>query len=203
MNYTKFLKEFGIATAFVSTSSYAHQKPTDSREQLLQILGNTVTAKWAYRIFNIEMAESFTKIVESFFLEYSGRIEVFGWVWNGLLLAEDKNNREQVLLFEPESAQVFEIPGNLEYFHNIQIIKNRWPLLREHLYKEWIGKNRSIPNIRECIGYKKPLFLGGMDEVSNLELIDMEVYWSVTWQLWNAVKDLPPGTSIWNVSISE
>ncbi|WP_434798222.1 T6SS immunity protein Tdi1 domain-containing protein [Terrisporobacter vanillatitrophus] len=33
------------------------------------------------------------------------------------------------------------------------------------------------------MGYKVPLFLGGEDDISNLEEIDMEVYWSVTGQL--------------------
>jgi hypothetical protein len=31
-----------------------------------------------------------------------------------------------------------------------------------------------------CIGYKKPLFLGGVDWIENLETIDMDVYWTVT-----------------------
>ncbi len=44
-----------------------------------------------------------------------------------------------------------------------------------------------------------PLFLGGADEVGNLELSDMEVYWDMTSQLWEAVRDLPEGTKIGNV----
>jgi hypothetical protein len=37
----------------------------------------------------------------------------------------------------------------------------------------------------KCVGYKVPLFLGGEDEISNLDELDMEVYWSIIGQLMN------------------
>lgn len=43
----------------------------------------------------------------------------------------------------------------------------------------------------ECGGYRIPLFLGGEDSLENMEVSDMEVYWDMTDQLWEAVKDLP------------
>jgi len=33
-----------------------------------------------------------------------------------------------------------------------------------------------------------------------MEVSDMEVYWDMTDQLWEAVKDLPEGTKIGNIS---
>ena len=45
-----------------------------------------------------------------------------------------------------------------------------------------------------------PLFLGGEDSLENMEVSDMEVYWDMTDQLWEAVKDLPEGTKIGNIS---
>ena len=44
-----------------------------------------------------------------------------------------------------------------------------------------------------------PLFLGGEDSLDTREVSDMEVYWDMTDQLWEAVKDLPEGTKIGNV----
>lgn len=46
----------------------------------------------------------------------------------------------------------------------------------------------------------RSLFLGGEDSLENMEVSDMEVYWDMTDQLWEAVKDLPEGTKIGNVS---
>ena len=52
----------------------------------------------------------------------------------------------------------------------------------------------------ECGGYRIPLFLGGADSLENMEVSDMEVYWDMTDQLWEAMKDLPAGTKIGNIS---
>ena len=37
--------------------------------------------------------------------------------------------------------------------------------------------------LEDCVGYKIPLFLGGNDEISNLEITDMEIYWGICGQL--------------------
>lgn len=55
----------------------------------------------------------------------------------------------------------------------------------------------------ECAGYRIPLFLDGEDSLENMEVSDMEVYWDMTDQLWEAVKDLPEGTKIGNVSFEQ
>jgi Domain of unknown function (DUF1851) len=51
----------------------------------------------------------------------------------------------------------------------------------------------------QCTGYKVPLFLGGKDPAENLEVIDLEVYWSLSGQLRQGTQTLPPGTSIGQV----
>lgn len=35
----------------------------------------------------------------------------------------------------------------------------------------------------KCVGYKVPLFLNGEDNISNLELSDIEVYWGIMGQM--------------------
>jgi hypothetical protein len=44
---------------------------------------------------------------------------------------------------------------------------------------------------------------GGKDTVDNLEVIDLEVYWSLCGQLRQGTRNLLPGTSIGQVSISD
>jgi hypothetical protein len=51
----------------------------------------------------------------------------------------------------------------------------------------------------QCAGYKVPLFLGGKDSLENLEVIDLEVYWSLSGQLRDGARVLPPGSSIGQV----
>jgi hypothetical protein len=47
-----------------------------------------------------------------------------------------------------------------------------------------------------CVGFRSPLFLGGQDSVDNLELTDLDVYWSLSGQLRLATQDLDEGTVI-------
>lgn len=47
-----------------------------------------------------------------------------------------------------------------------------------------------------CIGLKIAAFLGGEEELDNLDPSDMDVYWTINGQIYNQVKDLPPGTPI-------
>jgi hypothetical protein len=44
-----------------------------------------------------------------------------------------------------------------------------------------------------------PLFLGGADDVSNLERSDLAVYWSLCGQLRRHTVELPPATRIHGV----
>ncbi|WP_425270988.1 hypothetical protein [Mucilaginibacter endophyticus] len=40
------------------------------------------------------------------------------------------------------------------------------------------------------------MFLGGKDEVANLEITQMEIYWELSYQIYNKTKNLPPGTLV-------
>ena len=54
--------------------------------------------------------------------------------------------------------------------------------------------------LAQCVGYKMPLFLGGKHVLENLEVIDIDVYWSISGQLRQRTKTLPPGSSIRRIS---
>ncbi len=50
-------------------------------------------------------------------------------------------------------------------------------------------------------GWIKPPVLGGECDASNLEPTDIAVHFSILGQIWNQVKDLPPGTPITDINI--
>ncbi len=52
-----------------------------------------------------------------------------------------------------------------------------------------------------CLGLKIPAFLGGEETLENLDPSDMDVYWSFNAQIYNQVKDLPPGTPISDIKL--
>lgn len=55
----------------------------------------------------------------------------------------------------------------------------------------------------KCVGLKVPLFLGGTASVDNMEITDMELYWSLRAQLLMGTAHLPSGTAIDSVSIKD
>lgn len=55
----------------------------------------------------------------------------------------------------------------------------------------------------ECYSYKVPPILGGNVEVANFETTDLQVHFSVLGQIHHKVKDLPDGTSIRDIKVSE
>lgn len=71
-------------------------------------------------------------------------------------------------------------------------------------YRAWLASGGPAPRHHQCIGMKKPMFLGGADDLgSNCEIIDMEVHWAVTAPLARAARGLPEGTRIGKITVEE
>jgi hypothetical protein len=48
---------------------------------------------------------------------------------------------------------------------------------------QWLAAHPAAIQFDECVGSKVPLFLGGVDGVENLDVTDLDVYWTLTGQL--------------------
>lgn len=144
-----------------------------------------------------------TWIAESF-PRFASRAYPFGYDWLGRQFAVDLGRLEGgeplVLLFEPGTGKVLEIPFSFTQFHE-QLDELREPALAESFFASWAQANPQLLPLggAQCVGYKVPLFLGGNDGLKNLEVIDLEVYWSVSGQLRQGTQNLPPGASIGQV----
>lgn len=66
-----------------------------------------------------------------------------------------------------------------------QLDELREPALAGSFFARWALANPELLplDVTQCAGYKVPLFLGGKDVLENLEVIDLEVYWSLSGQL--------------------
>ena len=104
-------------------------------------------------------------------------------------------------MFEPGTGEALEIPCNIETFHESELIQYREEALAESFYQHWLDDGGMQPAITQCVGYKKPLFLGGRDTVDNLEVADLDVYWTVSAQLIQKTRGLPLGASIGKITI--
>ena len=159
----------------------------------------------AYRVHRKEDVARFTKLAADAFPTFASRIECFGADWLGRQFATDKlrvlGGEPQVLLLEPGSGEVFEIPTGFATFHGQDLLRHPNEVAEYLLFKEWLDVGGAPPEYNQCMGYSKPLFLGGENEVSNLELSDFDVYWTICGQLLAQVRALPEGTKINRVTI--
>lgn len=160
----------------------------------------------AYRRHRPEDIAQFTELARQAFPAFAERIECFGADWLGRQFAIDRGRvvagRPQVLMLEPGTGEALEIPVDVEAFHDEELVHHADDAVAHGFYRQWLAQGGPQPSYAQCIGYKRPLYLGGADDVTNLEVSDFDVYWTISAQLLAKVRDLPPGTPIGSISIS-
>jgi hypothetical protein len=158
-----------------------------------------------YRIISSSEIPRWTTDVAAAFPSFKGRILCFSYDWLGRHFAIDFARKDrgkcQILMLEPGSGEALEIPATFQDFHDIELVQHPNEALAVDAHSAWLDAGGAIPRPSECVGYKKPLFLGGKDAIDNFELIDMDVYWSICAQLLQQVRELPEGTKIGDIRI--
>jgi hypothetical protein len=158
-----------------------------------------------YRIHLLARMDAWTARVVEAFPGFRDRITCFACDWLGRQFALDHSRMEKagamVLMFEPGTGESLDIAASFHTFHNQELVEHANEALALDFRGEWFASGGEIPSLCECIGYITPLFLGGSDSVENLELTDMEVYWSVSAQLISKVRNLPDGTHLGHIDI--
>ncbi|NEW09933.1 DUF1851 domain-containing protein [Paenibacillus sp. SYP-B3998] len=163
------------------------QSNTKGFVELFSLYNGESFGKGLYRLHNISKINEWNKIIIHAFPEYTGRISCFGYDWLGRHFALDRervvNGQSQILMFEPGTGEVLEIPCSFDDFHNDEIPNYHEACLASDFYLKWKKSKELILKNEECVGYKVMLFLGGLDEVENLEKSNMGVYWHICSQL--------------------
>lgn len=202
--FEEFCRFFGINDVNVVTKGNDSVK---GLSELLNTFGGRSFNKGLYRLHTRNNIDKWDNIIIHAFPEFKGRITCFGYDWLGRQFALDnqriENEQPQILMFEPGTAEVLEIPCNFVQFHEEEITEYHDSCLASEFFKEWISSNPAGLKSNECVGYKVMLFLGGEDAIKNLEKGDMEVYWGICSQLIQKTKGLPEGTVIEGIKIQE
>jgi hypothetical protein len=158
-----------------------------------------------YRVVDGATGPKMAALIAEAFPDFSARAHPFAYDWLGRQFAVDSGRidggQPLVLMLEPGTGEVLEIPMSILAFHE-KLGGLREPALAASFFAEWAQSSKgSLPlRLTECVGYRVPLFLGGTDTVDNLEVVDLEVYWSLSGQLRQGTRHLPSGTSIREVS---
>jgi hypothetical protein len=137
-----------------------------------------------FRVVDSNNLEYFKRLVQSCFSELSDDIRVIGFDWLGRIFVSSDTSDSKIYMCDAGSHEILEIPLGIKEFLNNEIPEYPDELFALDFYKEYISQGGISPSYDQCIGYKVPLFLGGLDDLSNIEQIDFDVFWTLMTQLW-------------------
>ncbi len=164
---------------FLQTVGIENDREVNSVDDFFALVDGATFYNGLYRIFASGEIDKWTGIVEEAFPQAKGKIRIFGYDWLGRVFALNVAGGNVVML-EPGTGQIFSVPDDIEDFHEYDVAEDSDDVLAGAFYRSWLEQNDNYElKHDECVGYKVPLFMGGKDNVENLEAGDMEVYWEI------------------------
>lgn len=194
--FERFLDALSVSGGAIPVAQF----PRATVGALLDGAGGRTFGDGLYRVHTRASASASDALVRGAFPEFAGRPTCFGYGWLGRQFATDAGRGSaddpEVMMFEPGTGEALEIPVPFSRFHDEELVDYAEEALAREFFDQWLRSGGPSPTVSECVGYQRPLFLGGQDLVANLELSDLYVYWTLMGQLRRQAKGLPEGTSI-------
>jgi hypothetical protein len=160
-----------------------------------------------YRIHTPPSSIMASDYVAEAFPDFRARASCFGFDWLGRQFSLDAQRGSpsdpEILMFEPGTGEVLQIPTPFSLFHDHELVDYRDAALAAQFFAAWRAGADSSLGFDQCVGYKVPLFLSGKDVVNNLEVIDLDVYWTVLGQLRLGIQSMTPGSTVAGLTINE
>jgi hypothetical protein len=161
--------------------------PSDGPRSEVGDLAGTTLANGLYRLHTAASATAADQLVRAAYPDFEGRIACFGVDWLGRQFSLDPTrgteSDPEVLLFDVGAGEALEIPVAFSRFHDEELVEYTDAALASEFFAQWLKVHTEPLAFDQCAGYRVPLFLGGADELANLEVIDIDVYWTLTGQL--------------------
>jgi T6SS immunity protein Tdi1, C-terminal len=202
--FDRFLAAYPITDHSVPIDAWS-PSPVAGFDDLMTAVGGATFGRGLYRLHTPESGRLAGAAIGEAFPELAGGIAPFGFDWLGGQFAVDLRRGQpgHVLLVEPGTAEILEIPSSFTDFHNQELVEEPDAALTKSFFAEWAGANPALLPLAHdvCVGYEVPLFLGGRDDIDNLAPVDIWVYWSLTADLLSMTRGMAPGTQVRNVSI--
>jgi hypothetical protein len=135
------------------------------------------------------------------------RLIVFASDWRGRLFGFDLHRKSDAgppiaMLDAGGAGQLFEMDASFLSFINVELTEYADDVVDAAAYRNWLSVGHAPVRENECVGYQEPLFLGGADDVPNMQVTDLDVYVSLSGQLMQRVAGLPAGSGIGRITIS-
>lgn len=150
----------------------------------MRIGSGTTFGGGVLRVHSPEESLRARSLVAGMFREYAEVVPVAkDWLGRQFALDFAGVGARRLLLFEPGSAEVFDVGCGIERLFDVEMVDDPATFLAADLFAEWRRAGGAMPLSSQCVGFKVPLFFGGEGAVENLEVSDEEVYWNVMGQL--------------------
>jgi hypothetical protein len=149
-------------------------------------VGGATLADGFYRFHTPDSALAANEACAGLIRGFAGRFHAFAFDWLGRELAVDLRDASgdgRVICVDPGGGEYLTTDCRFSEWH--EVVAGEEDPLAYSFYLEW---RRASPGqgplaFGQAIGYRVPLFLGGADEVANLEVGDREVYFEICTQL--------------------
>jgi len=157
----------------------------DLYQDFVNQLGGRQFGNGIFSSFRSEELELWRNNISEAFPELGGNFRPFGYDWQGncFAVAKDTNGNERILFIEIGDGKIYPLSFSFAEFMNVEIPKNAAVIFEKSMYDEWRVYAKTIIPYGNCAGYIVPLFLGGEATPKNMEISDMEVYWSILGQI--------------------
>lgn len=146
--------------------------------------------------------EATQELLDAFAAEAEGLL-VFATDWLGRHYAAGATDEGVLVVRADIGSADLDVIGPLpEFLEFLRKDRKADEFFDEKAFRKLLTKNHQLTlPFDRCASYKVPLFLGGEPTLDNLELVFTTVHWSLFGQLYQQVKDLPPGTPIGEINI--
>lgn len=141
-----------------------------------------------------EVAEAFPQFA-------AGRSVPIGRDWLNRIYAADYDRlidqMPAVTIFSHFTDEVFELPSNIDNFHNFDLVNHYEELLQAQLFRDFMRVNHlGTLAYNFCASFEHPLFLGGDYTIENMRVVDTSVDWAITAQMLEVARNLDPGDAL-------
>ena len=135
---------------------------------------------------------------------WAARLLPFAYDWMGRVYGLDTTRTVDGLALvsrvEPDVGEILESDIPFDEFVADQFGADAEATLAIDFFDEWQAAGGRPLDIRECAGFRIPLFLGGTEDIAKFEIVDVDVYLTITGQLAGQTTGMEPGTRIDHVS---
>lgn len=173
-------------------------------QPIIQLMSGATLDSGFYRFHTPESARTGTQACSRLITGFEGRYYSFAFDWLGREVAVDIRPRPEdgyVIVVDPGAGEYLKTGCRLSDWHDA-VASDEDPLAGT-FYSEWRSQDTERGPLRfdQAVGYKIPLFLGGRDEVGNLEVVPRGLYFELCTQLAHGTRHMSPGETIDQVII--